>query len=102
MPTYVVLANYTDQGIRKVRDTITRLDRGGELAQKYGSTLEQAYWTVGPYDMVSIIEAPDDEALSAYLLEICTLGNIRTTTLRAYDEEEMTGIIERLGPAPGA
>ena len=85
-----------------MRDTITRLDRGGELAQKYGSKLEQAYWTVGPYDMVSTIEAPDDEALSAYLLEICTLGNIRTTTLRAYDEEEMTSIIERLGPAPGA
>ena len=102
MPTYVVLANYTDQGIRNVRDTITRLDRGGELAQKYGSKLEQAYWTVGPYDMVSIIEAPDDEAISAYLLEICSLGNIKTTTLRAYDEEEMSGIIERFGPAPGA
>jgi uncharacterized protein with GYD domain len=102
MPTYVVLVNYTNQGIRNVRETTTRNDHGGEIAQKHGLKLEQAYWTVGPYDMVSIIEAPDDEALSAHLLEISSLGNIRTTTLRAYDEEEMSGIIERLGPAPGA
>jgi uncharacterized protein with GYD domain len=99
MPTYVVLANYTNQGIRNVRDTTTRMDHGAELAQKHGLKLEPAYWTVGPYDMVSIIEAPDDEALSAYLLEICSLGNIRTTTLRAYDEEEMSDIIDRLGPS---
>jgi uncharacterized protein with GYD domain len=59
--------------------------------------LEQAYWTVGPYDMVTIFEAPDDEALSAHLLEIGSLGNVRTTTLRAYDEEEISGILRRLG-----
>jgi uncharacterized protein with GYD domain len=57
--------------------------------------LEQAYWTVGPYDMVTIFEAPDDEALSAHLLEIGSLGNVRTTTLRAYDEEELSGILQR-------
>jgi uncharacterized protein with GYD domain len=51
--------------------------------------------------MVAIFEAPDDEAISAHLLEIGSLGNVRTTTLRAYDEEEMSGILERLGPAPG-
>jgi uncharacterized protein with GYD domain len=101
MPTYVVLLNYTEQGIRNVRETITRTDHGGELAQKHGLKLEQAYWTVGPYDMVAIFEAPDDEAISAHLLEIGSLGNVRTTTLRAYDEEEMSGILERLGPAPG-
>jgi uncharacterized protein with GYD domain len=59
--------------------------------------LEQAYWTVGTYDMVTVFEAPDDEALSAHLLEIGALGNVRTTTLRAYDEEEMSGILGRLG-----
>jgi uncharacterized protein with GYD domain len=59
--------------------------------------LEQAYWTVGPYDMLTIFEASDDEALSAYLLEIGSSGNIRTTTLRAYEEEEMSGILRRLG-----
>ncbi len=58
--------------------------------------MEQAYWTIGPYDMVTIFEAPDDEALSAHLLEIGSLGNVRTTTLRAYDEEEMSEILQRL------
>ena len=58
--------------------------------------MEQAYWTVGAYDMVCVFEAPDDEAISAHLLEIGSLGNVRTITLRAYDEEEMSGILQRL------
>jgi uncharacterized protein with GYD domain len=97
MPTYVVLVNWTDQGIRNVRQTIERTDHGGEIAQKHGLKLQKAYWTVGAYDMVSVFEAPDDEAVSAHLLEIGSLGNVRTTTLRAYDEEEMSGILQRLG-----
>jgi uncharacterized protein with GYD domain len=97
MPTYVVLVNWTDQGIRNVKQTIERTDSGGELAEKHGLNLEQAYWTVGAYDMVTIFEAPDDEAMSAHLLEIGSLGNVRTTTLRAYSEEEMSGILQRLG-----
>jgi uncharacterized protein with GYD domain len=96
MPRYVVLVNWTDQGVRNVKQTIERTDSGGQTAQKHGLTLEQAYWTVGPYDMVTIFEAPDDEALSAHLLEIGSLGNVRTTTLRAYNEEEMSGILQRL------
>jgi uncharacterized protein with GYD domain len=69
---------------------------GGEIAEKHGLKLEQAYWTVGAYDMVTVFEAPDDEALSAHLLEIGSLGNVRTTTLRAYSEEEMSGVLQRL------
>jgi uncharacterized protein with GYD domain len=97
MPRYVVLVNWTDQGIRNVRQTIERTDHGGDIAEKHGLKLEQAYWTVGAYDMLCVFEAPDDEALSVYLLEIGSLGNVRTTTLRAYDEEEMAGILHRLG-----
>jgi uncharacterized protein with GYD domain len=96
MPRYVVLANWTDQGMRNVKHTTERMDHGGELAEKHGLKLEQAYWTVGPYDMVTVFEAPDDEALSAHLLEIGSLGNVRTTTLRAYSEEEMSGLLQRL------
>ncbi len=96
MPRYAVLVNWTDQGIRNVKQTIERTDHGGGIAKKHGLKLEQAYWTVGAYDMVVIFEAPDDEAISAHLLEISTLGNVRTTTLRAYDEEEMSGILRRL------
>jgi uncharacterized protein with GYD domain len=62
----------------------------------------QTYWTVGPYDVVYILEAPDEESASAFLLDVGSRGVVRTTTLRAYDREEMSRIIERLGPAPGA
>ena len=97
MPRYVVLLNWTDQGIRNVKQTTERMDHGGQFAEKKrGLKVEQAYWTVGAYDMVAIFEAPDDEALSAHLLEIGSSGNVRTTTLRAYDEEEMSGILRRL------
>jgi uncharacterized protein with GYD domain len=97
MPTYVSLINWTDQGIRTVTETVDRGARFAELAQKHGASLEQVYWTVGPYDIVAIIEAPDDESATAVLLEGGTLGNIRTTTLRAYGHDEMQGIIQRLG-----
>src|SRR5919199_715740 len=96
MPTYISLVNWTDQGIRNIRDTLDRAERSAELAEKHGAS-HQLYWTVGPYDIVSILEAPDDEAATAYLLEIGSAGNIRTTTLRAYDREEMSGILEKLG-----
>src|ERR671916_598063 len=78
------LVNWTDQGIKNVKQTIERTDSGGDIAEKHGLKLEQAYWTVGAYDMVTVFEAPNDEALSAHLLEIGSLGNVRTTTLRAY------------------
>ena len=97
MPTYVTLFNWTDQGIRNVRDTVDRYDRSTELAEKYGVRLEQVYWTVGPYDIAAIAEAPDDESISAFLLELSSAGNLRTTTLRAYNREEMSSILGRLG-----
>ena len=97
MPTYVSLINWTDQGVRTVKDTLDRADRTQELGAKYGASLEQIYWTVGPYDIVTVIEAPDEQSLTAFLLELGSAGNIRTTTLRAYNREEMSGILERLG-----
>ena len=96
MPTYVSLLNFTDQGIRTVRETLDRAQRAAQLAQQYGASL-QTYWTVGPYDVVYILEAPDDESASAFLLDVGSRGVVRTTTLRAYNREEMRGIIESLG-----
>ena len=96
MPTYVVLLNFTDEGIRTVKETVQRADGAAERAQQYGASL-QTYWTVGPYDVVGILEAPDDESATAFLLEVGTRGAVRSTTLRAYDREEMSGILERLG-----
>ncbi len=97
MPTYVTLMNWTDQGIRTAKDSVQRRDQANALAEKHGARIEQVYWTVGPYDLVTIIEAPDDESATSMLLELGSAGNLRTTTLRAYGREEMSGIIQRLG-----
>lgn len=97
MPTYVVLMNWTDQGIKTVRESVQRRDQADALAQKHGARIEEVYWTVGPYDLVTIVEAPDDESATTMLLELGTAGNLRTTTLRAYDREEMSGILGTLG-----
>ncbi len=97
MPTYVALMNWTDQGIRSVKDSVQRRDQADTLAQKHGATIEQVYWTVGPYDLVSILDAPEEESATAMVLELGSAGNLRTLTLRAYGREEMSGIIDRLG-----
>jgi uncharacterized protein with GYD domain len=97
MPTYVVLMNWTDQGVKTVRDTVQRRDQADALAERHGARLGEVYWTVGPYDIVAIAEAPDDESVTSMMLELGTAGNLRTTTLRAYDRDQMSGIIQRLG-----
>jgi len=97
MPTYVSLLNFTDQGIATVRETVQRANGAAELAkEKYGCSL-QTYWTTGAYDVVYILKAPDDESATAFLLDVGSRGVVRTTTLRAYDREEISGIIQRLG-----
>ena len=97
MPTYVVLMNWTDQGVKTVRDTVQRSEQADAQAERHGARIEQVYWTVGPHDLVTVVEAPDDESATSMLLELGTAGNLRTTTLRAYDREEMSGIIQKLG-----
>jgi uncharacterized protein with GYD domain len=97
MPTYVTLMNWTEQGIRTVRDTVDRREQSNALAEKHGARIEQVYWTVGAYDIVAVLDAPDDESATAAMLELSSQGNLRTTTLRAYDGEEMSGILQRLG-----
>jgi uncharacterized protein with GYD domain len=100
MPTYVSLLNFTDQGIRTIRDTTQRGERAAQTAQKHGISFKGLYWTVGPYDVVNIFEAPDEESATAYMLEVGSWGAVRSTTLRAYEREEMSRIIDRLGPSP--
>ncbi|MCQ4083967.1 GYD domain-containing protein [Streptomyces sp. RB6PN25] len=95
MPTYVALTNWTDQGIRTYRDTAKRADAFAAALGKFGAKLVNIYWTVGPYDIVIIVEAPDDEAATAALLQIGGIGNVRTTTLRAFSREEMDRVIAK-------
>ncbi|MGX4691138.1 GYD domain-containing protein [Streptomyces sp. JNUCC 63] len=95
MPTYITLLNWTDQGVRNYKDTAKRAETFGAAAQKTGAKLLDIYWTVGPYDLVAVVEAPDDETATAALLQLGGVGNIRSTTLRAFGREEMERIIAK-------
>jgi uncharacterized protein with GYD domain len=95
MSTYIALVNWTDQGIRAYRETVSRADAFAAALEKLGAKLVTFYWTVGQYDMVAVVEAPDDETITAALLQVGALGNIRSATLRAFDKDEMTRIIAR-------
>ncbi|SDT17981.1 GYD domain-containing protein [Jiangella sp. DSM 45060] len=97
MPTFVSLINWTDQGVRQSKESLDRAKAAGDLAERMGGNLKDVYWTVGPYDIVSIAEFPDDESGTAFALAIAAQGNIRTTTLRAFDADEMRGILGKLG-----
>jgi uncharacterized protein with GYD domain len=96
MPHYILLAHWTEQGIKNARKTVQRVKAARALEQKLGFSLEQIYWTAGPYDIVAIVEAPDDKNVTAFALEVGSGGNVRTTTMRAYDTDEMSEIIKKL------
>ncbi|MFC4501836.1 MULTISPECIES: GYD domain-containing protein [Streptomyces] len=95
MPAYVTLLNWTDQGIRNYKDTAKRAEAFAVAAQKLGGKILSLYWTVGSYDLVAVVEAPDDETATAVLLQLGGVGNVRTTTLRAFGPEEMDRIIAK-------
>jgi uncharacterized protein with GYD domain len=97
MPTYILLVDWTEQGIAKFNETVDRSDTGRGMLEEAGVKFRDIYWTLGAHDMVSIVDAPDDETLSAALLRNASLGNFRTTTMRAFTAEEMRGVIERAG-----
>ena len=96
MATYIVLAHFTDQGIRGVKDSPKRADAFKALAKKVGASVKELYWTLGNYDIVTIVEAPDVETITALGLSIGKLGNVRTETLRAFDETELGGILKKV------
>ncbi|HQQ69808.1 MAG TPA: GYD domain-containing protein [Alicycliphilus sp.] len=97
MATYIALCNFTDQGVRTVKDTVKRADAVKEAAAKFGAAMPQIHWTLGPYDLVAVIEAADDASATAFGLAIASAGNIRMQTLRAFSRDEMTGILAKLG-----
>lgn len=95
MKTYVALCRFTEQGIRSVKDTTRRADAVKEAAGKFGATM-QIYWTSGHYDLLAIIEAPDEESANAFALSIGASGNIRTEMLRAFSKDEMNAILVKM------
>jgi uncharacterized protein with GYD domain len=89
MATFVVLASFTDQGLRNVKETIGRAEAFKEMAKKSGVTVKDMYWTLGQYDVIAICEAPDDEAATALSLTVCSRGNVRSKTLRVQSYSDV-------------
>ena len=96
MRNYVVLINWAEQGIKNVKDTVKRAKSFGSALEKAGCKSLGFYYTIGRYDMVSVIEAPNDEAVASVLFSTGSLGNIRTETLKAFSTAEAANIIEKL------
>ena len=96
MVTYVVLANFTDQGIRNIKDSPKRAGAFKEMAKTFGVTVKEIMWTQGRYDIVTIVEAQDEPSAMSLSLSLSALGNVRTETLRAFSAAEMTGIVGRM------
>lgn len=96
MASYVILVNWTEEGVRNFRDTLDRADGVAQLMQQLGGQMTSLYWTLGPYDLVAICEAPDDETATAAALAISSQGYVRTATMRAFTREEMSGILAKL------
>jgi uncharacterized protein with GYD domain len=97
MPTYVVLLDWTEQGVKAAKDTVDRYRGAQEQFSELGVSFRDTYWTLGAHDIVGILDAPDDETLAAVLLRLAGQGNVRTTTMRAFSADEMSKIADRLG-----
>jgi uncharacterized protein with GYD domain len=94
---YVLLLNWTDQGIRNVKDSPKRADDFEKLVKKLGGEASYFY-TLGQYDLVAIVKLPDDESMLKLGLELGRLGNIRTTTLKGWTKQEMARLVSSLSP----
>lgn len=95
MPKFIGLFRFTDQGIRNYQGTVDRTKNATEAIAKMGGKLQTVHWTLGEYDVVSLMEFPDDETAAAFSLQVGALGNARVTTLRAFDPDEMGKIIAK-------
>jgi uncharacterized protein with GYD domain len=97
MASYILLATYTEQGLKGIKDTIKRTEAVRDMAKKAGLTMKESYWTLGQYDVVALFEAPDDESMTAFALSVAKLGNVKTQTLRAFSSKEMGTILAKTG-----
>jgi uncharacterized protein with GYD domain len=95
MATFVNLVNFTDQGIRNVKDSPERFTAFKALAEKLGLTVKSAYWTMGQYDLVLVVEGSEEAAMAA-LLKTGSLGNVRTQTMHAFSMDEIGKIISKM------
>jgi uncharacterized protein with GYD domain len=96
MPGYIALLKWTQQGSANVKDSPSRLDAGRKAFKKLGVKLKDTYLTMGRYDLVCIIEAPDDETFARAILSLASQGNVQTETLKAFSEAEYRKIIDSI------
>ena len=96
MLNYVVLASFTDQGLKSIKDTTKRADAAKEMAGKFGVKMTEIYWTQGQYDIVTLCQANDEASISAFGLALSSQGNVKFQTLRAFTRDEMNGILAKL------
>ncbi len=97
MRSYVILLNWTDQGVRNIRDTIKRARAFRTLIESRGGKVREHLYTLGEYDIVMVTEFPDDDAAAAAVLQLASLGNVRTKTMRAFTDGETAAVIARVG-----
>lgn len=97
MTTYVMLASWTDQGIKNVKDSPRRLDAARNALKEMGGDFKSFFLTMGDYDMVAIYEAPDDAVAARFTMQLGQLGNVRTRTLKAFPEAAYREIVVSLG-----
>ena len=93
---YIILIRFTDQGIRNIKDTTRRAETAKSEEERIGGKFT-VYWTFGKYDGIGILEAPNDDAGMEFELKVGSLGNVRTSTLRAFTEEEIARVVDNLG-----
>jgi uncharacterized protein with GYD domain len=97
MATYVSLVNWTDQGIKNFRDTLSRAEQFRGMVDSAGGQVHQLLWLLGEYDILAVVDFPDDETATAALLRLGAAGNVRTSTMKAFDATQMAAIVERAG-----
>jgi uncharacterized protein with GYD domain len=95
MPRYVVLYKFTAEGSKNIRDTVKRARETREQTEKRGFKIQTLLWTQGPYDLVSVVDAPSEEAMMGAMANVVSAGNVSSTTMRAFDEKEMETILKQ-------
>ncbi len=96
MAAFISLINFTQQGIKDVKDSPERAAKFSSMAEHAGAKVKEIYWTIGTYDAVIIMEAADDETVAAVMLTLGSFGSVRSQTLRAFNSSQIKEVISKM------
>ena len=96
MPRYIALMKLTEQGVKDIKNAPQRIEQAAAGMEKMGGKMLEFYATMGEYDYVAIADWPDDDTGMTFLLTLGSLGNVRTTTLKAWDEQQFGGLVQKI------